>query len=195
MSVKPRRTSRRSKPANTPHARRSIRSTVRPDGRDNPQSQQAFTLPDDVVEEALRTGDQPGLLEDLFGPAGYVELRALARQTAARSVRGGKRVMILPGIMGSKLGYARTLLDDTLWFDPIDIAAGRLGEAHPSVCAQPQHQRLRCDLVRIPQAEAQAAHCRTRLPSSGRTTGGSAWQISAKSWPRTSMAVDGPHSL
>src|SRR5215208_1688420 len=128
MSVKPRRTSRRSKPANTPTARRSIRSTVRADGRDNPQSQQAFTLPDDVVEEALRTGDQPGLLEDLFGPAGYVELRALARQAAARSVRGGKRVMILPGIMGSKLGYERTLLDDTLWFDPIDIAAGRLGD-------------------------------------------------------------------
>jgi len=126
MSVKP-RTSRR-KAADKPALPRSTRSTVRTDGGDNPQSQRAFTLPDDVVEEALRTGDQPGLLEELFGPAGYVELRALARQTAARSVRGGKRVMILPGIMGSKLGYARTLLDDMLWFDPIDIAAGRLGE-------------------------------------------------------------------
>ena len=85
-------------------------------------------MPDEEVEEALRTGEQPALLEDLFGPAGYTELRALARQAAARNVRSAKRVMILPGIMGSKLGYERTLLDDTLWFDPIDIAAGRLAE-------------------------------------------------------------------
>jgi pimeloyl-ACP methyl ester carboxylesterase len=85
-------------------------------------------LADAAVEEALRTGDQPGLLEDLFGPAGYAELRQLARQASARSVRGGERVLILHGIMGSKLGFpGRWPFQDVLWIDPVDIFGGRLG--------------------------------------------------------------------
>src|SRR5215217_2302734 len=67
--------------------------------------QTAADMSDRAVEEALRTGDDPGLLETLFGSAGYAQLRALAREAAARSVRGGERVLILPGIMGSKLGF------------------------------------------------------------------------------------------
>ncbi|MGB8528477.1 MAG: alpha/beta fold hydrolase [Rhodoplanes sp.] len=44
-------------------------------------------------------------------------------------MRGGERVFILPGIMGSKLGYPGALLfDDVIWADPVDIAAGRLTE-------------------------------------------------------------------
>ena len=85
----------------------------------NPQNRRALTLPDEVVEEALRTGSDPGLMEELFGPAGHAELRVLAREAAVRAVRGGARVLILPGIMGSKLGYD----GDTLWLDPIDFAA------------------------------------------------------------------------
>ncbi|MCC7346577.1 MAG: hypothetical protein IT538_04190 [Variibacter sp.] len=64
----------------------------------------AFALPDGKVEELLRTGDEPALMEELFGAVGHAELRALAREAATRAVRGGTRVLILPGIMGSKLG-------------------------------------------------------------------------------------------
>jgi len=68
-------------------------------------------------------------LEDYFGAAQYAELKQLAREASARGVRGGDRVLILPGIMGSKLGYPRPFwLDDVIWVDPVDIARGRLGE-------------------------------------------------------------------
>src|SRR5262245_42204690 len=46
----------------------------------------AAALSDEAVEEALRTGDHPALLEDLFGAPGYAQLRGLAQQAAARSV-------------------------------------------------------------------------------------------------------------
>src|SRR5690349_468263 len=91
----------RSRPgkAAAPRARGAAATT----GSEPPQS--AVELPDTTVEEALRTGENQALLEDLFGTAGYAELRGLAREAAARSVRGGERVLIVPGIMGSKLGY------------------------------------------------------------------------------------------
>lgn len=100
-------------------------SVPEPQGPHIPHS--AIELSDTAVEEALRTGDQPGLLEDLFGTAGYAELRALARDAAARSVRGGERVLILPGIMGSKLGFPGLgPFEEALWIGPLQIAAGRL---------------------------------------------------------------------
>ena len=86
-------------------------------------------LKDSEVESALHTGEHAGLLEDYFGAAQYAELRRLAQEAAVRRVRGGDRVMILPGIMGSKLGYDGPLLfDDVLWVNPITIALGRLSE-------------------------------------------------------------------
>ena len=83
---------------------------------------------DDVVERALRTGEHQGLLEDYFGPENYAELRSCSREVAARGVRGGPKVLILPGIMGSKIGIRRKLplIDNVYWFDPFDIAAGHL---------------------------------------------------------------------
>ena len=84
---------------------------------------------DEAVERALRTGEQLGPLEDLFGAPGLEELRLLAREAQTAGIRGGDRVLILPGIMGSKLGYAGPLLfDDTIWVDPADIALGRLSQ-------------------------------------------------------------------
>jgi len=86
-------------------------------------------LKDHEVENALATGEHSGLLEDYFGPAQYAELRTLAQEAAARGKRGGDRVLILPGIMGSKLGYHGTvLIDDVIWANPIAIALGRLSE-------------------------------------------------------------------
>ena len=87
-----------------------------------------FELRDDAVEMALQTGEYDGLLQDYFGPAEYEELRQLARESAARATRGGPKVLILPGIMGSKIGIPNRIgfFDDVYWIDPVDIAAGRL---------------------------------------------------------------------
>jgi CHAT domain-containing protein/pimeloyl-ACP methyl ester carboxylesterase len=83
---------------------------------------------DSTVEAALKSGEHSGLLEDYFGPAQYAELKRLSQEAAQRRA-AGDRVLILPGIMGSKLGYTRPLwFDDVIWADPVDIAAGRLGE-------------------------------------------------------------------
>ena len=87
-----------------------------------------YRLQDELLERALLTGEHGNLLEAYFGEDGYAELRDLARQASARSVRGGPRVLILPGIMGSKLGTKGKIFDDVLWLDPIDIAAGHLTE-------------------------------------------------------------------
>ena len=99
-----------------------VRATGRPD------AQSEFELTNEHIEAALQTGEHAGLLEDYFGPQEYAELRQLSREAAARTVRGGPKVLILPGIMGSKIGRRRRigLFDDVYWFDPIDIAAGRL---------------------------------------------------------------------
>jgi hypothetical protein len=88
----------------------------------------AFELKDEEVERALQTGAYSGLLEDYFGPEAYVELRQLKRDAAARTLRGGPKVLVLPGIMGSKIGRDRKLIpfDDVKWLDPVDIAAGKL---------------------------------------------------------------------
>jgi pimeloyl-ACP methyl ester carboxylesterase len=87
-----------------------------------------FALQDSVVESALTTGELSPLLEEYFGAQQYAELRQLARDASTRTVRGGPRVLILPGIMGSKIGKDSKipLFDDVLWVDPIDVAAGRL---------------------------------------------------------------------
>lgn len=86
----------------------------------------AFCLPDDAVERALLSRESPAELEAYFGEREYAELRELAQRAASRSVRGGPRALILPGIMGSRLGTHGKLLDDVIWIDPIDIAAGNL---------------------------------------------------------------------
>ena len=73
----------------------------------------------------------PGLV-DYFGPVLHGELAALARIVAqrGRELQAGRRVYLLPGIMGSQLGFARGAdkPPDVLWLDPIDISFGRLTE-------------------------------------------------------------------
>src|SRR5437773_5033469 len=85
-----------------------------------------FTMQDEALEQALLSNDHAALIESYFGEKEYQELQDLARQASSRSLRGGPRVLILPGIMGSKLGKPGLLFDDVLWLDPIDVAAGRL---------------------------------------------------------------------
>jgi len=85
---------------------------------------------DTAVERLLASGAQRDVLVDYFGAAAYAELAVLARRAARARRRGGPRVYILPGIMGSQLGRPRGhgLPHDVLWLDPIDIAIGRLRE-------------------------------------------------------------------
>src|SRR3954447_9083552 len=89
----------------------------------------AYALPQDKLERFLLTGESRGALEDYYGPEAYAQLRDLAREAASRSVRGGARVVILPGIMGSTLARTRLgILEEILWIDPLEIALGRLDE-------------------------------------------------------------------
>jgi pimeloyl-ACP methyl ester carboxylesterase len=85
-------------------------------------------MPDRALESALRSGADAKRLEEYFGAQLYDELRSLAAEASAREVRGGQRVLILPGIMGSKLGVKDAFLgiDDVYWFDFFDTASGKL---------------------------------------------------------------------
>ncbi len=84
------------------------------------------SLHDEQVEAWLRSGENEGALAANFGEAEYRELRLLAEAAATRRVRGGPRVLILPGIMGSKIGTPGRVNDDVLWLDPVEVIAGNL---------------------------------------------------------------------
>jgi hypothetical protein len=86
----------------------------------------SYSMPDDVLERELLNPERAVLLQEQFGPENYILLRDLARQAASQGKRGGARVLILPGIMGSKLGIRQPLFDDVLWFNPVQIAIGNL---------------------------------------------------------------------
>jgi pimeloyl-ACP methyl ester carboxylesterase len=89
----------------------------------------AFRLRDADLEKALLNGDHADLLANYFGDDGYAELAGLASEAAKRSVtRSMDRVLIVPGIMGSKLGVRRPGLipDDVIWLDPSEILFGTL---------------------------------------------------------------------
>ena len=83
-------------------------------------------LHDEEVERLLATGERRAELTALFGDQGYRELSALARRAAAKRRADGPRVYVLPGLMGSRIGSRGLLLDDVLWVDLIEIAAGHL---------------------------------------------------------------------
>ncbi len=107
---------------------------------DAPALRTGFGLTDTEIEAALDSGENAGILQDYFGEAQYRELRQLAQAAARRSVRGGDRVLILPGIMGSKLGYPR--LFGVIWADPAKILLGRLAELALAPGARPPGGRI-----------------------------------------------------
>ncbi|HET7810759.1 MAG TPA: alpha/beta fold hydrolase [Steroidobacteraceae bacterium] len=69
-------------------------------------------------------------LVEYFGQELHAELRRLARAVRRRRGAPGPRVYLLPGIMGSQLGFVRggRRPNDILWLDPIDFNFGRLSE-------------------------------------------------------------------
>ena len=101
----------------------------------------AFHADDDEVLDALAGGRRAASLSEYFGAPAYAELSVLAAaaKRTKKSLRTKKsrspRVLILPGIMGSKLGgrmpsavgaKRQSRAAKVLWIDPLQIAAGRL---------------------------------------------------------------------
>jgi pimeloyl-ACP methyl ester carboxylesterase len=95
-------------------------------GEDN--GLRAYSYSAQQIETLLATGEDAERLKAYFGDERYRELRELAleAQVNERRVRGGPRVLILPGIMGSTLGTRGAIFDDVIWFDPLDITRGNL---------------------------------------------------------------------
>ncbi len=83
-------------------------------------------LHDEDIERLLVSGERRAELAAQLGPRGYRELAALAKRAGETRSRGGPVVYVLPGLMGSRIGTRGRLLDDVLWLDPIEIAAGHL---------------------------------------------------------------------
>jgi pimeloyl-ACP methyl ester carboxylesterase len=85
---------------------------------------------DEATLVALLAGPQrnEGLVE-YFGTKLHDQLVKLARFTL-RNPPHGPRVYVLPGIMGSQLGFIRgeRRPNDILWLDPIDFQQGRMTE-------------------------------------------------------------------
>ncbi len=91
--------------------------------------------PTGVLEHALATGAHERELHAYLGDAEYALLRRLARRAAGVTApKDAPSVYLLPGILGSQLGIARTppAPPDLLWLDPDDIVNGRLVELCPS---------------------------------------------------------------
>ena len=96
----------------------------------------AFQASDAAILRALEGGTHSDSLREFFGLDLYTDLSNLAEQAAAlraqrnqrRGAKPAQRVLILPGIMGSKLGTAQgaKARGGVLWIDPLRIAAGQL---------------------------------------------------------------------
>jgi pimeloyl-ACP methyl ester carboxylesterase len=63
-------------------------------------------LTEEQVVSQLRSGEHAMLLSAVFGEPEYVRLKQLARRASRPLERTATRVYILPGLMGSRLGYA-----------------------------------------------------------------------------------------
>ncbi len=91
----------------------------------------ALRAKDTLVLGALAKGQHRDSLREYFGTAAYEELSALAATAKRVKCSGGPRVLIVPGMMGSRLcsterGTRRGGAAKLLWIDPLCIAAGRL---------------------------------------------------------------------
>lgn len=86
----------------------------------------AADLTDKEIESYLKTGKHRAILEAYFGEELYLELSGLSRRSRASTRQSGQRVLILPGILGSKLGTEGRFFNNTIWLDPVDVAAGNL---------------------------------------------------------------------
>ena len=83
-------------------------------------------LHDDQIVALLRSGAHAALLAAYFGEPEYRELAQLAKLAATRRNPRGRRVFVLPGIMGSRLGLVTRKSYSLLWLHPTAVANGAL---------------------------------------------------------------------
>lgn len=83
-------------------------------------------LHDDQIVALLRSGAHAALLVAYFGETVYRELAHLAKLAATRRNPRGRRVFVLPGIMGSRLGLVARGSYSLLWLHPTALANGEL---------------------------------------------------------------------
>jgi pimeloyl-ACP methyl ester carboxylesterase len=89
----------------------------------------AFRADDGAVFDALAGARHVDCLREYFGASAHAELAVMAAAAKKAKSRGGPRVLILPGIMGSRLGRTdRGARSEVLWIDPLRIGAGRMTE-------------------------------------------------------------------
>jgi pimeloyl-ACP methyl ester carboxylesterase len=92
----------------------------------------AFHATNSAVFEALASRRHSDSLREFFGTAACEELSALARAARRVKTSGGARVLLIPGMMGSRLCDMSTSnprergRGRMLWIDPASIAGGRL---------------------------------------------------------------------
>ena len=90
-----------------------------------------LALDEATLVAMLASGAENEALVEYFGAELHAELAKLARATTRKTAKRAaprRRVYVLPGIMGSQLGFIRggKRPNDILWLDPIDIAFGKL---------------------------------------------------------------------
>ncbi|MGA9025504.1 MAG: alpha/beta fold hydrolase [Steroidobacteraceae bacterium] len=92
-----------------------------------------FRAGDRAILDALAGGGHRAGLREYFGARAHAELSRLATAAAAANP-SGPRVLILPGIMGSRLGAAaRGGGTQVLWIDPVQIhTSGLMSLALPA---------------------------------------------------------------
>jgi pimeloyl-ACP methyl ester carboxylesterase len=102
-------------------------------------------LHDDQIVALLRSGAHAALLSAYFGEPEYRELAQLAKLAATRRNPRGRRVFVLPGIMGSRLGLVARKSYSLLWLHPTAVANGTLTQL-----AMPGSRALRAVGVMLP---------------------------------------------
>lgn len=102
-------------------------------------------LHDDQIVALLRSGAHATLLMAYFGEPEYRELSQLAKLAATRRNPRGRRVFVLPGIMGSRLGLVARRSYSLLWLHPTAVANGSLTQL-----AMPSPRALRAVGVMLP---------------------------------------------
>jgi hypothetical protein len=87
-----------------------------------------FNLPEAELRRRLISGTGRHRLQSYLGETLYRELRGLAIRADGRPPPGAARVLLLPGIMGSRLGFPGRsgAPDQVIWIDPYAIESGRL---------------------------------------------------------------------
>lgn len=102
-------------------------------------------LHDDQLVALLRSGAHAALLIAYFGEPEYRELAQLAKLAVTRRNPRGRRVFVLPGIMGSRLGLVARRSYSLLWLHPTAVANGSLTQL-----AMPSPRALRAVGVMLP---------------------------------------------